>query len=173
MTAVANAAFTAAQFNTHVRDNLLETMPAKATTDGQYAVATGANAIAMRKASSALASPVQTTSSTTYTSASGPSVTVTTGQTALVIASAALTIDTNSESAFYSVDVSGATTITANDNRALSVGRYTSAFLIAASHVTLFTALTPGSNTFAGHVRVTNAAATASYNDRRIVVVPF
>ena len=51
MTAVANAVFTAAQFNTHVRDNLLETAPAKATTTGGYFVATGTNTIVQRVAS--------------------------------------------------------------------------------------------------------------------------
>ena len=87
--------------------------------------------------------------------------------------SAAITINTNSESAFYSVDVSGATTVAANDNRALSVGRYTTQFLISGTYATYVTGLTPGSNTFTGHIRVTNAAATGTYDNRRIIVVPF
>lgn len=45
MTAVSGAAFTAAQFNTHVRDNLLETAPAKATTANGLFVATGLHSI--------------------------------------------------------------------------------------------------------------------------------
>ena len=53
MTAVANTVFTAAQFNQHVRDNLNETAPAKATASGGYFVATGVNAIAQRFADSA------------------------------------------------------------------------------------------------------------------------
>ena len=36
---------TAANLNTHLRDNLLETAPAKVTTDGDIVVATGANAL--------------------------------------------------------------------------------------------------------------------------------
>lgn len=48
MTAVDNDVFTAAQFNTHVRDNLLETMPGKSTTVGSYFVSDAANAISER-----------------------------------------------------------------------------------------------------------------------------
>lgn len=43
---VASAILTAAQLNTHVRDNLLETAVAKVTTAGDIAQATGANALA-------------------------------------------------------------------------------------------------------------------------------
>lgn len=173
MTAAANAVFTAAQFNTHVRDNLNETAPAKATLTGQYPVSTGANAIAMRKVSSASALATQTTSSTTYVSASGPSVSVTTGDNALVFLFAQFTINTNSESAYFSVDVSGATTIAASDSRALTNGRYTTQFLIGATLANYVTGLTPGVNVFTGMIRVSNAAAVGTYDNRRIVVQPF
>lgn len=43
---VAGETVTAALMNTHVRDNLLETTPAKVTTQGDIVYATGANAIA-------------------------------------------------------------------------------------------------------------------------------
>lgn len=45
MTAVANAALTAAQWNTHVRDNLMETLPAKVNAARQIGLSTGPNAI--------------------------------------------------------------------------------------------------------------------------------
>jgi hypothetical protein len=45
-TAVGNTLLTAAFWNTHVRDNLLETAPAKATAAGQLFQATAPNAIA-------------------------------------------------------------------------------------------------------------------------------
>jgi hypothetical protein len=48
LTAVANTALTAAQWNASVRDNLLMTAPALATTAGQLWVSTGANAGAVR-----------------------------------------------------------------------------------------------------------------------------
>ena len=43
MTAVASSVFTAAQFNTFIRDNLNETSPAKATTAGAYFTVSGTN----------------------------------------------------------------------------------------------------------------------------------
>lgn len=46
ITAVSGTILTAAQWNTHVRDNLLETMPAKATTADRMFVTTGPNSIA-------------------------------------------------------------------------------------------------------------------------------
>lgn len=48
MTAVANTEFTAVQFNTHIRDNLLETAPAKAVNPGSYFAVSGTNSIAER-----------------------------------------------------------------------------------------------------------------------------
>lgn len=45
MTFVSNAVLTAAQLNTHLRDNLLETAPAKATAPGRFIVSTGLNSI--------------------------------------------------------------------------------------------------------------------------------
>ena len=88
MTAVANATFTAAQFNQYVRENLNETAPAKATTSGGYFVADGVNSIAERFATGNTDLNSGTTTSTTFTdltgAAIGPTVTVTTGTMALV-----------------------------------------------------------------------------------------
>ena len=70
MTAASNATFTAAEFNAHIRDNLLETEPAKATTNDSYFVTTGANAIAQRSPGSDVINTMQTTTSTSYTNLS-------------------------------------------------------------------------------------------------------
>jgi hypothetical protein len=166
-----NAVLTAAQLNQQLRDNMNETAVALATTANEYPVATGANALAMRRVDSASALATQTTTSTSYTTASGPAVSITTGTTALVWLFAYLTIDTNSASAFYSVAVSGASTVAANDDRALTVGRYTTQMLIGCAQVVYITGLTAGSNTFTGQIRVT--AGTGTYDNRRIIVMPF
>lgn len=77
MTAVDNATFTAAQFNTHIRDNLLETMPGKATTLGGYFVSDGANAISQRFSYTANVLTSESTASTTFTDLAtvGPTIT--------------------------------------------------------------------------------------------------
>lgn len=166
-----NAVLTAAQLNQQLRDNMLESPMALATESSQYAVATGANALAMRKVDSASALATQTTTSTTYTTASGPAVTLTTGTRAITWLFCYLTIDTNSNSAFYSVAVSGASTNAADDNRALTVGRYTTQFLIGATQIVYITGLTAGSNTFTGQIRVTGG--TGTYDNRRVIAMPF
>lgn len=175
MTAVANTAFTAAQFNTHVRDNLLETAPAKATTAGGFFVSTGSNAIVERVAQQAVIDTGQTTTSTSYTDLAtvGPSVSIQTGSQALVLWGAQIgNIASTSASYRMSVAVSGATTVAASDNWAFggvqSVG--TSARLTGSrSH--MFTGLTPGVNTFTAKYRVSSGELMAAF--RTIQVIPF
>lgn len=175
MTAVANNAFTAAQFNTYVRDNLNETAPAKATLTGQIPVATGTNAIAMRRVSSDVIAAIWNTTSTTYSDsvAAGPIVSLTTGDRALVMMHCFVTANTNSEYAFYTFDVSGATTSTPNDNRAVYFARYTTQIGMSCGTTVLVTGLTPGTNVFTAKYRSSNATNTATFDNRRLAVLPF
>jgi hypothetical protein len=111
MTAVPRDIWSAAQFNVHVRDNLLETMTGKATTAGGYFVTTAAGAIAQRVTGSAAVATSQTRSHTAYgdLTTAGPAVTVTTGTEALVW----LAAEAFSDGAPDSPDVSATTTYTA------------------------------------------------------------
>jgi hypothetical protein len=86
MTAVTNNIWTSAQWNTYVRDNMLETEGAKAATSGAYFVSTGAGSIVERSPSSATVTTSQMRSNVAYgdLSTAGPAVTVTTGTEALV-----------------------------------------------------------------------------------------
>lgn len=179
MTAVSGAAFTAAQFNTNVRDNLLETSPAKASNaNGSFFVSTGTNAIAERTLGHAeVDSPNGTTTSTTYTStltgaATGPSVSVTTGTRALVMIASRIENDTNASLSFASVAVSGATTIAANDNNAIYSEAITATVNLEHrfGNSEIYT-LNAGVNTFTMNYRVT--AGTAIYTRRHLVVIPF
>lgn len=172
MTAVASTTFTAAQFNTYVRDNLNETAPAKASAAGQYPVATGTNAIAMRSLAVGVDDSIINVTSTSYTGTT-PTVTLTTGATVLVHLYSYATTNTNSESALMTFAVSGASTQAANDNRAVQNGRYTAQFAIAAGLTVAVTGLTPGSNTFTAQYRSTNGAATATFDHRRLTVQSF
>ena len=149
MTAVANAAFTAAQFNTYVRDNLNETAPAKATTAGSIFVATGANSIAERIVGTATVSASETTTLTSYTDLAtpGPAITTTTGVTALVFVEAQLSNTTVASTAFADFEVTGATARAAADGTAIMNLSSTANSFIRASAVTTPT-LTGGSNTF-------------------------
>lgn len=174
MTAVANSVFTAAQFNTYVRDNLNETAPAKASAAGQIFVATAANAIAARTPSTAGGPGAgETTTSTSYTdlTTSGPAVTVTTGTSALVIIAARMTNTTSGSECAASYEVSGATTSAASDARALAFNASSGSPNLRASAAYLHTGLTAGSNTFTMKYRV--SAGTGTFTYRNITVIPF
>ena len=112
----------------------------------------------------------ETTTSTSYTdlATSGPAVTVTTGTTVLVYIYSWIDNDTAGQFSLVSYAVSGDSTVAANDNWSLAL-RGTDD--IAASAAFLETSLTPGSNTFT--LKYKAGANTATFQRRRIIVVPF
>lgn len=174
MTAVASAIFTAPQFNLNVRDNLLETMPAKASLTGQYFTTNATNAVVARRIASATVSTSQSTTSTTFTdlTTAGPSVTITTSTRALVIVSAEMTKgsgDTTTSTARASIDVTGASTIVAGDDIGLCRAGPNRPFQF--SREVYYTALNEGSNTFKMVYRV--SSGTGTFSNREIVVIPF
>ncbi|WP_123742309.1 hypothetical protein [Saccharothrix texasensis] len=171
MTAVANSAFTASQFNAYVRDNLNETAPAKATTAGTIFVATGANAIAERAPTRGLIGTAQSTASTAYTdlTTAGPSVTVTTGAFVLVFWTAHSQNTTANGRCFMSFGISGATTQAADDTWALTMQNPTATTNVRAGGVHMFP-VTPGNNTFTAKYRVD--AGTGTWTNRQLFVIP-
>lgn len=174
MTAVAGAAWTAAQFNAHIRDNLLETAPGKATTATAHFVASGANAIVQRTSSQDFITTSQPSSSTGFTDLAtvGPTVTVTTGTQALVVWGCRSHNDTANGFAYMSVAISGATTLAAADDNSY-LTRQTSATVnqwLQGGQVKLFTGLTAGSNTFTAKYRV--SANQGTWDNRHLMVFP-
>ncbi|XTZ17040.1 hypothetical protein ACQSSU_06585 [Micromonospora echinospora] len=174
MTAVANSVFTAAQFNTHVRDNLNETAPAKATVPGRVFVATGLNAIAERAVGNATINTQESTSSNAFVdlATAGPSVSLTTGQTVIVILSAALFNTSAGQTAQMSVQVTGASSVAPSVNLALIYESGAAGDLVQGSYAFPISGLTAGTNTFTAKYRA-DAAGTATFLRRQIVVLPF
>lgn len=171
-TAVAGAAYTAAQANT-LRDNLLETAPAKATTAGSHFVATGANAIAERIPGAAVVLTIETTTSTSYVNlaTAGPAVTATTGTTALIGMYGRQGNSTANVNSWTSFTVTGATTLAASDNIALSYDSPVASSSVYHGNTHLQTGLAAGSNTFTQVYRV--SSGTGTFASRRLWVVPF
>jgi hypothetical protein len=172
MTAVANTIFTAAQFNTHVRDNLNETAPAKATTAGSLFVATGTNAIAERIPAGQFTAAAETTASTSFVDLAtvGPAVTATTGTKAFVFLRAGMENSGANSACHTSFEVSGATSTAASLNRAI-----TTAGLAAASRgrigAPIFVDnLVAGVNTFTAKYSV--SANTGTFVSRELSVIP-
>lgn len=173
MTALANTPFTAAQFNTHVRDNLLETAPAKAANAGSYFAVAGTNYIVERVPIGTIVSTTGTTQSTAWTTlaSAGPTVTVDTGPRALVMLYAALVnTSSSSQSARMGFVVSGATNLAANTARALVASG--SGGVAQRVGVSFLVNLTPGSNTFSCRYSSSSGSTTASFSDRQILVFP-
>lgn len=177
MTAVANTVFAAAQFNTHVRDNLNETAPAKATAAGTHFAGAGVNSIAERSTTSASDLDSGTTTSTSFAdldapASPGPSLTVETGPKALLFYHCSAS-NSGTGSSRMSVEVSGASSIATAINR--SIGIIDAAGSTIEVGDTVFysggLALTPGSNTFTAKYRV--SASTGTFSNRRIIVLPF
>ncbi|OII61223.1 hypothetical protein BJP40_06765 [Streptomyces sp. CC53] len=166
---VAEQVLTAAELNTHLRDNLLETAPAKATTEGSYFVVSDLNQIAERKPEVARVSAGESTSSTSYVdlATTGPEVTVTTGSSAIVLIYSQLRNTVEDSGSMMSFAISGATSRSALDTTAI-LHRGNANQSQRFSAFDMITDLTPGSNTFTAKYRVT--ADTGTFGDRMIAV---
>lgn len=171
MTAVAGNAITDADWNTNVRDNLLQTAPAKATTAGGYFVATGTNVIAQRTIATNFIATAQTTSTAAFSdlATSGPTVTVTTGTHALVLFKAHVQHTDDDAVSAISFAVSGATTIASTFNQSAQSDGVTGGnkpSICGFKYITL----TAGTNTF--KMQYYTGAATATFELRELVVIP-
>lgn len=169
-TAVAGSVFSAAMWNTFIRDNLMEFAAAQATTLGSIFATDAVNSIAERIPEQASSAGSDTTSSTSYTDlagGAGPSVNLTTGTKALVF------VYCNQQSsagiaAWMSYAVSGATSVAAVDNRAFQLkGTGGQRGGVPFLH----TGLTAGTNTFTAKYRV-STSGSATFSVRRIAVIP-
>jgi hypothetical protein len=168
-TAVIGSVFPSAVYNQTIRDNLLQTMPAKTTALGSFFATIGTNQIAERLAQSDYIGGMSNTSSTTYTdlaSGVGPVVSCQTGTVAAVfLFNNSYTTGTGS---WMSFDISGATTQAASDNFALqlqlSAGQHCGACFLIDN-------LTPGLNTFTAKFRT--SSLISQFSSRRLAVWPF
>lgn len=170
LTAVSNTSLTAAQWNASVRDDLLETAPAKFSAGGQLFVSTAANAGAVRVPQAAFVGTLETTTSTTYTDLAtiGPTLpSVITGTSVLVFFRCDA-VNSGAGSTLMSFVVTGATSRAASDANA--VGPDGSTKIRAGVVVMLFASLTPGANTFNAQYRVTSG--TGTFANRQLGVFP-
>jgi hypothetical protein len=168
LTAVSNAALTAAQWNGSVRDNLLATAPALATTAGYHFASVGANQIAERAILTSAVNTSETTASTTYVDLAtvGPTVTCATGTQALVWLDLSLSNSSGTSFSAAAVAISGASSFgPAIDTGVTNVG----SLLNRAGVCWLATGLTSGSNQFKLQYRVN--AGTGTYASRSLTVM--
>lgn len=169
----ASTMLTAAELNEQLRDNLAETMPAKATTASAWFCVDQENSIAERVIKSSRVLTTELRSSTSYGDLStvGPSVTCETGPAALVMFSSRIDNDTANAQGLVSYKVSGATTSAAADSRAIITDGLGAGSPLQLGMWDLITTLTPGENTFTLQYRA-GGAGTAQFFRRYITVLP-
>ena len=171
-TFISGAVLTAAQLN-QIRESLLETATAKATTAGRVIVATGLNALTERAISDGTNNTSSGVTSTVYAdllASSGPAVTLTTGTTAMVHWAAQVT-STVAGAVGYCAPEILTSSVSASDNNALifevsaanDVGRVAMSW-----HVT---GLTPGTNTFTLKYK-SGGADLVTFSRRHLWVFP-
>jgi hypothetical protein len=172
MTAVAGDVYTAAQWNTCIRDNLNETAVAKAQTASGYSVVSGYNRLVQRVSGMAASDVAETTDSTSYTDLEadpGPAVTLLTGTRAIVsIFGSGRT--TGGTAAWVAFEVSGASSIEAADTYAVQL-HVTSPDQWRAGAVFGLDTLTSGLNTFTMKYRV-STSGIGTFSSRKIAVIP-
>lgn len=170
-TFTAGSAPTASDLNTFVRDNMLETIAAKATDSGGLFCANGVNSVAERLGKKSFVNTNESTTSTTFTdlATAGPSVTITSGPGGAVCWWCCTVSNTTTAISVMSVVITGAaagnTAASASDERAISTTN-----LRGISQFVFYDGLTEGSNTFTAKYRVTGG--TGSFRRRRLVVFP-
>lgn len=172
-TAIAGTPYTAAQYNTNIRDNMVETETSRAQTATGYSVTVGMNQLAERVGAAASVITTDTTASAgTYVdldNTPGPEVTVVTGTSAFVSIYGSLQ-NSSSAAAWISFAVSGATEIDPADSYAIEMQINTPGERVGATFFR--NDLTPGINVFTCKYRVTTSG-TGTFASRRLAVFPF
>lgn len=178
MTAVANSAFTAAQFNQFVRDNFNECPTAKATVASEFFVSSGANSIEARRPAGVIVTTEETTTSTSWGDLAtvGPTVAdLTHGTRMFILLGCTMSNNTAQQVSRMSFEVTGAGSRSPDEGRSLSVGSEGAASPanVAVGHgLPLFIGdLTPGVSTVEAKYRV--SGGTGNFVNRRIQVLPW
>lgn len=170
---VANTVLYAADLNTHMRDNMQELAPAKATTAGSIFVTEGINRIVERTPDFAEIHTAEMTGSTSWTNlfTTGPSLTIRTGGSALFFISASVKNTASNATSLMSVEVSGSSDINPSDDWAFRVDGITENNETRYSSFHYERNLTPGMNTFTMKYKAGSGMATFAH--REMVVFPF
>lgn len=173
MSAVDGTVFTAAQWNTHIRDNLLETEAGRAQTVSGYSVVSDYTQLIERNAQVRTVTTLDTTSNTSYDdldTTDGPQITIITGTRCLVGLYGSVR-STGGTAAWMSYEVSGASSFSPSDNSAIEF-QVTDPDNWAGGVVIGLSGLTAGTNIFTAKYRV-SSSGQAKFDQRRIWIIPF
>lgn len=194
MTAVSGAALTAAQWNTHVRDNLLETGPAKVTGSNQFLISSGPNALQavslQRPAQDVSTADLFGFNNTSYEDGTtqgipvvGVVFTARNSGMAFIIVSGLIGTNVATNAAYLSFDLregnvlgSGSQVLGPHGERGIATSEVVNASQFArngASFVWLQTDLTPGDSYNVRCMHVMSPTGHGQINARSIIALPF
>lgn len=174
MTFVDGTALAASQLNVYLRDNMMETEAAKATTFGGLFISNGPNEIVERVGGSDFISEAETTNSTGYVSlpTDGPKIVCNTGTRAFYFMTAQISVDVANLSANMSIEVSGQTQSPAADTGSLQIDGLTIDKPMRIGICGFYQDLVPGENTFTCRYKCLSGS-NATFSDRALTVLPF
>lgn len=175
MTAVSGTVFTAAQWNTHVRDNLNACAPGVATTAGRWITSTGWHALAEREPLVQYFSVSETTDSTSFTDLDtvGPTIETVTSAKAFVSMGARIGNNTAGLGGKVGCAVSGASDLAEADGNAFCVESGNANDNFKGVWCTLFDdGMVAGLNQFQLKYRAVGGGI-ATFSDRCLVVISF
>lgn len=173
MTAVSGQIFTASQYNTHIRDNLLETGVGTVTAAGQILVTTGTNSVSARTPTEHTIATSESTSGDGEQDLAtvGPTVTLETGTAAIVFMTARIDNNTANAVSRIRMIVSGASSIAESAERSLARDGRPSGNPVRLGMSFLQDGLTPGSNTFTMRY-ICSSGTVGTFANRQIAVLP-
>lgn len=168
---VSSEVVSASTMNTHVRDNFLETAPAKATASG-FLISDGSNGVVAVTQQYQQITTSETTTSTSFTdlATTGPEVTTTTRTTAMVAVGGGTSNSSAGAGCYMGVAVSGASSVSSSVNRAF-FAESAANDIVQATFVYFQSGLTAGSNTFTAEYRV-GSGGTGTWRRRVLTVIP-
>lgn len=180
-TAVAGSVLTASQLNTFIRDNMIEMMPAKASTAGSTFTTGSTGSVVERTPAAQIVTTAVQITSTSFSDPSdegtsgadpGPQVTVLTSNMALVGYRATVSVPSVTARIEMSYAISGETERDASTVRSMgySLGNSSSGMNLREGILDLAVDLESGLNTFTCKYNVSSGTGTVS--DRRIWVLP-
>jgi hypothetical protein len=166
---------TAPILNQQIRDNLLETEVAKATSAGRLLTTNGQNAVSMiAPAEVTSATAVTTTSTTPVSLAGGPSTTMTHNGAVLILFGARMriTAGTGTDTTYVTCgpDISGTNTVPALVSASVRVAATDSAMNRLCGHVIHYGS--PGTDTIELKYWVSGGGITGEFANRQLLVWP-
>lgn len=177
LTVATDDLLSAAEYNQYIRDNLMETAPAKASSPGNIFTTVGRNQIVERVMASADIPTLESTASSSYGDLDTPGPTISLACRAAVILFSARMRNTNSASgkgAYVSVDVTGAKLQPATDEWAISTSGLGSSNPVRLSGMFPFNGDSNADNrfTFTLKYRCQTGYPSAQFDMRNITVFP-